>query len=141
MLQQRHELQLAYPIAPVFTALVGVAGKGRWASALAPTQVPRAGSDYIQQSGSVLRRGKVLECLRPVSMTLQETLHDPPCRVSLRLHWRLEPTESGAHLLLDARISLNGAAALRRRHWDERIRAHCERMLGSVRAHLSAEES
>ena len=43
----------------------------------------------------VFRRGKVLECLRPVSMTLQETLFDPPCCVNLRLHWRLEPLELG----------------------------------------------
>ena len=66
-----------------------------------------------QQRGKVLRRGKVLAVLRPVSITLQETLLDPPCCVTLRLHWRLEPTDDGACVLLDARYSLNGAATLR----------------------------
>ncbi|HLF12083.1 MAG TPA: hypothetical protein VJA26_12790, partial [Gammaproteobacteria bacterium] len=99
---------------------------------LAPSALPKAGSSYAQQ------RGKVLECLRPVSMTLQETLFDPPCCVKLRLHWRLEPVETGSFVLLDARYSLNGAASLRRRHWGERIHAHCARMLGSVQSRLDA---
>jgi hypothetical protein len=142
MQRQRHEAQFAFPITPVFTALVDVVGKGRWGTVLVGQgSQPRSGSGYAQQRGKVLRRGKVLECLRPVSMTLQETLLDPPCCVKLRLHWRLEPLDSGACLLLDARFSLNGAASLRRRHWNARIHAHCERMLGSVRTRLSAEET
>jgi len=104
---------------------------------------PRAGCVYAQQRGKVLRRGKVLECLRPVSITLLETLLDPPCCVRLRLHWRIEPVDAGACVLLDARYSLNGAAALRGRHWHERIHAHCARMLEALerRVTLAAEET
>ena len=139
MLKQRHEAQFACPMTHVFSALVDVVAKGRWGGTLlAPNMLPKTGSDYAQQRGKVLRRGKVLECLRPVSMTLQETLFDPPCCVKLRLHWRLEPLESGSFVLLDARYSLNGAASLRRRHWSERIHAHCARMLGSVQSRLDA---
>jgi hypothetical protein len=141
-LRQRHEAQFACAITPVFAALVAVVGKHRWgACALTPNVPPRPGSDYVRQRGKVLRRGRVLECLRPVSMTLQETLFDPPCCVKLRLHWRLEPLDCGAFVLLDARFSLNGAASLRRRHWNQRIHAHCARMLAGVRARLAAQET
>ena len=139
MRRQRHEIELACALTEAFAALVAVVAKGRWAGAalvLGDAQ-PHPGCEYAQQRGKVLRRGKVLACSRPVSMTLQETLLDPPCCVSLRLHWRLEPTDDGACVLLDARYSLNGAAALRRRHWHERIHGHCARMLGSLEARVA----
>jgi hypothetical protein len=73
---------------------------------------------------------------------LKETLLDPPCCVSLRLHWRIEPMDEGACVLLDASYSLNGAATLRRRHWYERIHAHCARMLSALeRRAAEAEET
>lgn len=134
MRKQHHETLLGCALTEAFAALVAVAAKGRWAGALLELDdgLPQPGRHYEQQRGKVLRRGKVLACLRPVSITLQETLLDPPCCVQLRLHWRLEPTEQGACVLLDARYSLNGAATLRRRHWDERIRGHCTRLLGAL---------
>jgi hypothetical protein len=47
-----------------------------------------------------------------------------------------------ACVLLDARYSLNGAAAFRRRHWYERIHGHCARMLGALEARVrQAEET
>jgi hypothetical protein len=137
VLKQRHETQVA-------CALTAAFGKGRWGgTALAlGAPLPQPGCRYEQQRGKVLRRGKVLALLRPVSITLQETLFDPPCCVQLRLHWRLEPTETGACVLLDARYSLNGAAALRRRHWYERIHSHCARMLGALESRVvEAEET
>jgi hypothetical protein len=141
VLKQHHVTHLASPMMQAFAAVLDVVAKGRWAGAmLAPNMLPQVGSRYEQQRGKVLRRGKVLACLRPVSLTLQETLLDPPCCVQLRLHWRLEPLENGSLLLLDARFSLNGAASLRRRHWSDRIQAHCTRMLGAVQARLDAPE-
>ena len=139
---QRHEARFAQPLTAVFTAMIDVAARGRWGGGaiVAGTPSSRAGCQYAQQRGKVLRRGKVLECLRPVSLTVQETLLDPPCCVSLRLHWRIEPKEDGACVLLDARYSLNGAAALRRRHWYERIHGHCVRMLGALAARVSQYE-
>ena len=142
MLKQRHETQLGCALTEAFTALVDVVARGRWGgSALAPdTTLPHAGCRYEQQRGKVLRRGKVLALSRPVSITLQETLLDPPCCVSLRLHWRIEPKDDGACVLLDARYSLNGAAVLRRRHWYERIHGHCARMLGALEARVAQAE-
>ena len=99
--------------------------------------LPHPGRQYEQQRGKVLRRGKVLACLKPVSITLEETLLDPPCCVQLRLHWRIEPKEDGACVLLDARYSLNGAAAFRRRHWYERINGHCVRMLAALQSRIA----
>jgi hypothetical protein len=132
--KQHHETLLGCALTEAFTALVAVVGKGRWAGTPldADSALPAAGCLYAQQRGKVLRRGRVLACLRPVSITVQETLLDPPCCVRLRLHWRLEPTDLGACVLLDARYSLNGAATLRRKHWDERIRGHCSRMLDAL---------
>jgi hypothetical protein len=144
VLKQRHETQVACTLTDAFGALVEVVAKGRWggASLVLGTAQPQPGCRYEQQRGNVLRRGKVLACLRPVSITLQETLLDPPCCVKLRLHWRLEPTDAGSCVLLDARYSLNGAAALRRRHWYERINAHCARMLAALESRVvQAEET
>lgn len=143
MLKQRHEVQLACAMTDAFAALVDVVAKGRWGGAalVLGTAQPHPGCQYAQQRGKVLRRGKVLACLRPVSITLQETLLDPPCCVTLRLHWRLEPVDTGSCVLLDARYSLNGAAALRRRHWHERIHGHCARMLSALERQVLAEET
>ncbi len=142
MLRQRHETRLKCALTEAFAALVDVVAKGRWGgSALVlGTAVPHPGCRYEQQRGKVLRRGKVLACLRPESITLQETLLDPPCCVSLRLHWRIEPKDDGACVLLDARYSLNGAAVLRRRHWCERIHGHCARMLSAIEARVAQPE-
>ena len=136
MQKQRHEIEVGCALTEAFAALVAVVAKGRWGGAaiLLGTAQPQPGVHYTQQRGKVLRRGQVLACLRPVSMTLKETLLDPPCCVELRLHWRLEPTDAGACVVLDARYSLNGAAALRRRHWHERIHGHCSRMLGALKS-------
>jgi hypothetical protein len=144
MLRQRHEKRLGCKMTDAFAAIVDVAAKGRWGgnAIVLGTMLPPPGCQYEQQRGKVLRRGKVLACLRPVSITLQETLLDPPCCVNLRLHWRLEPTDDGACVLLDARYSLNGAAVLRRRHWYERIHGHCARMLSALESHVpQAEET
>ena len=142
MLKQRHETQLGCALTEAFAALIDVVAKGRWGgSALVlGTALPHPGCRYEQQRGKVLRRGKVLALSRPVSITLQETLLDPPCCVSLRLHWRIEPKDDGACVLLDARYSLNGAAVLRRRHWYERIHGHCARMLGAIEARVAQPE-
>ena len=135
MQKQRHEIELDCALTSAFAALVAVVAKGRWGAGITLEAVqPQPGCRYSQQRGKVLRRGTVLACLKPVSMTLKETLLDPPCCVELRLHWRLEPTDAGACVVLDARYSLNGAAALRRRHWYERIHGHCARMQGALKS-------
>ena len=93
MQRQRHETRLDAPITSVFSALIDVVARGRWGAAriVLDAPQPRPGCEYAQQRRTVLRRGKVLECLRPVKLTLEETLLDRPCRVQLRLTWRLEP--------------------------------------------------
>jgi hypothetical protein len=137
--KQRHETQLAAPMMAAFAVLLEVVARGRWGASLeSPTVFPRSGLAYRQQRGKVLRRGKVRECLRPVSVTLEETLLDPPCCVKLRLHFRLEPLDAGSLLLLDVRYTLNGAATLRRRHWNERIHAHCARMIAAAESRIAA---
>jgi hypothetical protein len=124
----------------VFAALNRVMAKHRWGGAVAPGEDPpvaKVGCRYERQSRSVLRRGRVLEVIRPVSLTLYETLHDPPCRVRLQLRWRIHPVDSASLLRLSLRYQLNGAATLRQRHWNARLHAHCERMLAFVAADLA----
>lgn len=142
MQRQHHETLLDRPMAEIFAALVGVVGHGRWGGEGllgSGGGVLPSGTRYEQQRGSVLRRGRVVECIRPVSITLQETLLDPPCRVELKLRWRLEPGDAGSRLQLDAIYKLAGAASFRKEHWDRRIRAHCSRMLASLEAALAEE--
>lgn len=137
MPKQCHEAGFTEPMTLVFTSLIRALARHRWAETPgyddAPS-LPRVGCRYANRRGSVLRLGRVLECLRPVSLTLYETLFDRPCRVRLELRWRLEPTADGCLLRLRVRYRLNGAALLRRRHWNGRIHAHCKRMLGFVGA-------
>jgi hypothetical protein len=124
----------------VFGALIDVVARGRWGAAqiVLGAPQPRPGCEYAQQRRTVFRRGRVHECLRPVKLTLEETLFDRPCRVRLRLAWRLEPLDTGSCVLLEARYSLNAAALLRRRHWYERIHGHCARMLGALGPQIAA---
>ncbi|HEX5421618.1 MAG TPA: hypothetical protein VFY39_16625 [Gammaproteobacteria bacterium] len=141
MLRQRHEAKLEWPIRTTFAALIGVLARGRWAGSErleAAAALPRAGLRYEQQRPTALRRGRVVECIPPVSITLAETLLDAPCCVRLRLRWRLEPMEFVSFLRLDASFDLRGAAALRRRHWNERIDGHCTRTIAALEAVLAA---
>ncbi len=137
MPKQCHEAQFAEPMTLVFASLIRALARHRWAESLDygdALPIPGVGCRYANRRDNVLRLGRVLECLRPVSLTLYETLLDAPCRVRLELRWRLEPTEHGCLLRLRVRYELNGAAQFRRRHWNGRIHAHCTRMLDFVRA-------
>jgi hypothetical protein len=124
----------------VFAALLHVLARRRWASAAwydAEQARPPVGQRYVSRNGTVVRRGRIVECLQPVLLTLYESLFDPPCRVRLRLRWRLEPQDTGTSVLLDARYELNGPAYLNRRHWREEISGHCGRMLSAVGSTLA----
>lgn len=135
--KQCHEAEFAEPLTVVFNGLIEGLARHRWAEGLdhgSGPPIPKVGCRYANRRGKVLRLGRVLECLRPVALTLYETLFDPPCRVRLELRWRLEPIESGCLLRVRVRYQLNGAAQFRRRHWNGQIHAHCERMLGFARA-------
>jgi len=125
----------------VFAVLLTVLGRSRWASKaswLAPDDPPRPGLAYARRRESFTRRGRVVECLPPVALTLYESIVDPPCRVRLRLRWRLEPCEPGCLILLDAGYQLNGAAYLNRRHWRVQIARHCANLLCALGEGLEA---
>lgn len=135
MPRQRHEARVTAPITDVFTALARTLARNRWGSGdwLAdPDGLPKVGQLYAQQRGSVIRRGRVVECLRPVVLTLYESVLDPPCRVRMRLRWRLEPLDEDSLVLLEASYELNGPAYLNRRHWDQEIRSHCRKLLRAL---------
>jgi hypothetical protein len=141
--KQRHEARFGEPITDVFNVLVRVLAHRRWGLGApdSPDPLPKVGCRYARQSKSVLRRGRVLEVIRPVSLTLCETLHDPPCRVRLKLRWHVYPIEAGSLLRLNLRYELNGAATLRARHWKGRLEAHCARMLHWVAHYLELEHT
>ena len=139
MFRQRHEARFAAPITTVFASVLQVLARRRWAAEPWFDDAdphPPVGRRYVYRNGSLLRRGRIVECLRPVLLTLYENLIDPPCQVRLRLRWRLEPLDTRTSVLLDARYELNGPAYLNRRHWREQIHGHCGRLLIAVQARL-----
>ena len=90
-------------ITDVFAALVRMLALRRWdpgIAAFGELSLPRAGCRYARQTPTALREGRVVEIIRPVSVTLVETLHDPPCRVALRHRWRVHPVEPSTLLRL-----------------------------------------
>jgi hypothetical protein len=140
MPRQDHEARYPDSMHAVFMALNRILGKHRWAmtGGLGDADaLPRAGCRYARNRKSVLRQGRVLEVIRPVSFTLHETLYDPPCRVRLQLRFRIHALarESMLHLVLS--YQLNGAASMRSRHWHGRLHEHCARMLRFVAAELA----
>jgi len=124
--KQQFDLRLDGTVNEVFAALIATLAFRRWApvSESAFGSLPLAGHSYRYRAGSVLRQGRVVEVIRPVAVTLKEVLHDPPCRVALTLRWRIDSSPAGCCARLRAEYRLNHAAALRTRHWDQRLEAH-----------------
>jgi hypothetical protein len=132
---RRQQFRATYPAAlsEVFAALSITLAYRRW---YPPDEPPRAGHRYSHRTGSVLRVGRVVDVVRPCGLTLEEVLHDAPCRVRLLLRWRIEPLQEGCSVRLDLRYRLNRAATLRFGHWEQRLRLHFGRQLEFVGLHL-----
>lgn len=143
MARQRHETVYPESITLVFSALIRTLALRRWGTTAGAVldEPPRRGCRYTNQTSTALRSGRVLEVIRPVSITLYETLDDPPCRVRLEQRWRLHPTDDGSLLRLDLRFRLNHAATLMGTHWDRRLARHCERMFEFVRRNLDWQQT
>ena len=124
MRRQQHEAFLTGATGAVFAALCRTLAFRRWPAAFLQLDesAPLQGRCYQYRTGSVHRVGRIVEVVRPVALTLKEVLHDPPCRVSVTMRWRIEPLASGCAVRLGATYRLNHAAILRARHWDERLR-------------------
>jgi hypothetical protein len=141
MLEHRREIRFMAPIAPVFSALARALAAGRWDAAIDARDgiyVPRRGCRYSVQRKGRLCRGQVLECLRPVSLIVQETLYRGPSRVAIRYKWRVEPVDGGAVLECEIRALLNRAASLHRRNWEQKIARDCARLLAAVGQRLES---
>ena len=126
----------------VFDALLSALAKRRWAPQRVGDEVPlpKRGCCYRWQTPTALRTGRVLEVRRPLLLTLDETLDDPPCCVGLRLRWRLDALTDGSQLRLDLRYSLNAAATVRQGHWRARLERHCLRMYEFVAIEIRLRE-
>jgi len=113
-------------VSDVFTALGRTLAFRRWPAAVEVERgcMPLPGCRYRYQAGPVLRVGRVVEVIRPVAVTLKEILHDPPCRVSLTMRWRIDPGPTGCVVRLRAEYRLNHASVLRARHWEHRLSAY-----------------
>lgn len=137
MRRQQLDAVLAGPKGEVFAALCRTLAFRRWPVAPVDDAAPAQGRHYAYQTGSVRRTGRIVEVVRPVALTLKEVLHDPPCRVSLTMRWRIEPQASGCVVRLGASYRLSQAAILRRQHWDERLRLHFRNQFTFLAANLS----
>lgn len=144
-MSRRQQLEAVYAASTgeVFAALVRTLTFRRWSPADASLggSLPQRGLRYRHEFGGVLRAGRVVEVMRPIGVTLKEILHDPPCRVSLTLRWRIEPVADGTAVRLTARFRLNHAAVLRGRHWDRRLRLHFRRQFAFIARHLDRQQA
>ena len=141
MFRQRHEARFDRPVVTVFASLLRVLAPRRWADeAWFDAQQSRLpiGRCYLCRNGAVVRHGRIVECRQPVLLTLYETLLDAPCKVDLRLRWRLEPHADVTAVLLDVRYALNGPAYMNRRRWREQIAGQSSRSLAAISAALAA---
>ena len=141
MLELHHDAILTEPIAIVFTALLRVLGRGRWTNKAGLeefTALPRSGFRYSARHNGRLRRGEVVECLRPVSIVVLETLQKPPSCVRVRQRWRVQPLVADTRLSCDLSASLNRIANLHRSHWEARFMREVGRLLDDVRSDLDA---
>jgi len=137
---RRQELDAVYagPLMAVYAALCRTLSFRRWSpvACLRAEGIPAQGEAYLYQSGTVRRTGRIVEVMRPVGITLKEVLHDPPCRVSLTLRWRIDPLARGCRVRLGASYRLNHAAVLRAAHWDRRLEQHFRRQLTFIAVNL-----
>ena len=133
MQRQRFRAELALGLRDSFTLLLSTAATDRWA-AEPPLGAPLVGQRYVSRCGGRLRSGSVVECIRPVALTLAESLLDPPCHVRLRLRYRLEPAEQGTLVQLEVAQSFNAAASLRKRYWIADIGRECAGLLARLEA-------
>jgi hypothetical protein len=141
MLDQYHETRLEQSMAAVFTALLSTLAVGRWDSELdneRTSYVPRRGCRYSFIRKGRLCRGQVLECLRPVSLVLRESLHRSPSRVDLRCKWRVEPVDDATLLKYEVKAVLNRAAGLHRRNWEQKLARDWARLVAFMHERLDA---
>lgn len=140
MLKLRHERKFDAPVTDVFVALVRMLALRRWDPAVRTTAelvLPKAGTRYARQTTTAFREGRVVEVIRPVSVTLQETLNDPPCHVSLKQRWRIDTVSGQTVLRLVLEYRLNQAATFRQPHWRRRLSLHSRKMLELVGRELA----
>lgn len=132
---RRQQFRATFPAAlgETFAALAMTLAYRRWSPA---DELPRTGYRYCHRTGSVLRVGRIVDVVRPCGLTLEEVLHDAPCRVRLMLRWRIEPLREACLVRLDVRYGLNHAASLRFGHWDQRLRLHFARQLKYIGLNL-----
>jgi uncharacterized protein YndB with AHSA1/START domain len=141
------ELQLTtdfeQPMSAVFTALVRALGEGRWfaSGGLEDTAsaLPRSGLKYSSRRGGYACSGEVLECLRPVSIVLHESLHRARSGADCRQRWRIEPLESSTRVSCEVRANLSRIAALQKRQWHARLAEQNRRVCEDIRSELGSE--
>lgn len=138
------ELQLAVdfeaPMSAVFGALVRALGEGRWLAAQDADDalaMPHSGLRYSARRNGYVCSGEVLECLRPVSVVLQESLTRARSGADCRQRWRVEPLTDATRVCCELRASLSRIARLQKRAWQGRLSARCERALVDMRETLA----
>lgn len=134
MQRQKFRAELVLGLRDAFALLMEAAAEQRWAvrSPIDALRCPVVGLRYVSRQGSRLRSGHIAECIRPVALTLAESLLDPPCHVQLRLRYRLEPAENGTLLQLDVGQAMNAAATMRKRYWVAEIGRECAELLSKL---------
>lgn len=132
--RQQFRATFSAALAETYTALSMTLAFRRWSP---EDELPRTGFRYCHRTGSVLRVGRIVDVVRPCGLTLEEVLHDAPCRVRLLLRCRIEPLREACAVRLDVRYGLNHPASLRFGHWERRLSLHFGRQLKYIGVNLT----
>jgi hypothetical protein len=138
-----HKLAARYEhsMSAVFTALALELGRERWLQNRdSDVRLPRAGLEFGYRRRQRCCTGKVLECLRPVSLILLERYQGPAGCIVARQRWRIDPLESATRLRCELQIETNRFARLQQRFWHQHFRILAQRTCHEIALRLRRDE-
>ena len=126
-----------YSMAAVFAALVLELGRERWLQHRdTDLRLPQTGLEFGYRRRQRCCTGKVLECLRPVSLILLERYQGPAGCIIARQRWRVDPVDTTTRLRCELQIETNRFARLQQRFWHRHFRLLTHRTCQGVAARL-----
>jgi hypothetical protein len=128
------------PMSVVFAALIAELARGRWAagdSASGSGLLPRPGLRFSYRQGRRLVTGRVLECLRPVSLVIVENSRGAAGSVVIRQRWRVDHRDSTSRLDTELKFDAHRLARLQlgscESHYIAAARGVCARLQTRLR--------
>ena len=134
---QKLAARYEHSISTVFAALAMELGRERWLQRQdKELRLPQAGLEFGYRRRQRCCTGKVLECLRPVSIILVERHQGPAGCIIARQRWRVEPLDAFTRLRCELQIQTNRFARLQQRFWHRHLRILAQRTCQRVATRL-----